>query len=118
MTNSLEDKLSRVVEVGDCVAVDLARWDFEREASERYKEYLVRSWFKRVPNEAVKSNESAREEEVRRFLFRYIESVKSADRCVLGSNREMRDAFRTHFCDRFASCPDLLVQEFPSYLAG
>ena len=30
---------------------------------------------------------------------------------------EIRDAFRVHFRDRFARCPDLLLQEFRSYLA-
>ena len=40
-----------------------------------------------VFNEAVKWNASTREEEVRRFSFQYIESVKSADGRVLGSNR-------------------------------
>ena len=30
----------------------------------------------------------------------------------------MRDAFRVHFCDRFACCPDLPLQEFRSYLAN
>ena len=59
----------------------------------------------------------AHEEEVRRFPFRHIESVKSSDGRVLGSNCEMRDAFRAHFCDRFAHCPDLSVQEFRCYLA-
>ena len=29
----------------------------------------------------------------------------------------MRDAFRAHFRDRFARCPDLPLQEFRSYLA-
>ena len=29
----------------------------------------------------------------------------------------MRHAFRAHFRDRFAHCPDLPVQEFRSYLA-
>ena len=29
----------------------------------------------------------------------------------------MREAFRAHFHDRFARCPDFLVQEFRSYLA-
>ena len=29
----------------------------------------------------------------------------------------MRDAFRAHFRDRFARCPDLPIQEFRSYLA-
>ena len=36
---------------------------------------------------------------------------------VLGSNREMCEAFRAHFHDRFARCPDLPVLEFSSYLA-
>ena len=33
------------------------------------------------------------------------------------SNREMCGAFRAHFHDHFACCPDLPVQEFRSYLA-
>ena len=65
----------------------------------------------------MKSNATAREEEVRRFPGQYIDSVKSLDERVLGSNREIRDAFRAHFRDRFACCPDLLLQEFRSYLA-
>ena len=64
----------------------------------------------------MKSNATAREEEVRRFLGRYIDSVKSPDKCVLQSNREIRDAFRAHFRDRFVRCPDLPLQEFRSYL--
>ena len=64
----------------------------------------------------MKSNASAREEEVRRFPGRYIDSVKSPDGRVLRSNREIRDAFRAHFRDRFARCPDLPLQEFRSYL--
>ena len=114
---SSEDKLSWAVEEGDSLAEDLARWDLEREASERYKGYVVRSKLKRVHNEAMKSNALAREEEVRRFPFRHIESVKSPDGRVLGSNREMHDAFRAHFCDRFDHFPDLPVLEFRSYLA-
>ena len=65
----------------------------------------------------MKCNALAREDEVRRFLFWHIESVKSPDGCVLGSNREMHDVFRTHFRDHFACCPDLPVQEFCSHLA-
>ena len=64
----------------------------------------------------MKSNATVREEEVRRFPDRYINSVKSSDRRVLRSNRKMRDAFRAHFRDRFARCPDLSLQEFRSYL--
>ena len=114
MVKSLEDKLSQAVE-GGFLAVELARRNLEREASELYKGYVVRSRSKRVPNEAVKRNASAREDEVRRFSFQYIESVKSPNACVHGSNRELRDAFRAHFCDCFARCRDLPVQEFRNY---
>ena len=58
-----------------------------------------------------------REEELRRFPCRYIEFDKSPDGRTLRSNREMREAFRMHFRDRFARCPDLPVQEFRNYLA-
>ena len=64
----------------------------------------------------MKSNATVREEEVRRFPGRYIDSVNSPDGRVLRSNREIRDAFRAHFRDRFARCPDLPLQEFRSYL--
>ena len=36
---------------------------------------------------------------------------------MLRANREIRDAFRAHFRDRFAHCPDLPLQEFRNYLA-
>ena len=36
---------------------------------------------------------------------------------MLRANREIRDAFRAHCRDRFASCPDLPLQKFRSYLA-
>ena len=36
---------------------------------------------------------------------------------MLRANRKIRDAFRAHFRDRFARCPDLPLQEFRSYLA-
>ncbi len=39
-------------------------------------------------------------EEMRRFPDRYIASVKTADGRLLRSGREMRDAFRAHWCDR------------------
>ena len=65
----------------------------------------------------MKSNATAREEELRRFPDRYIDFVKSPHGRVLRANREIRDAFRTHFRDRFARCPDLPLQEFRSYLA-
>ena len=113
---SINDRLSRVVSGGDSLTVELARSDFEHETNERYKGFVVRSRLKRVLNKAVKSNATAREEEVRRFPDRYIDSVKSPDGCVLRSNREMRDAFRAQFCDRFARCPDFPLQEFRSYL--
>ena len=65
----------------------------------------------------MRSNSTAREEDVRRFFDRYIDSVESPDGHVLRSNREIRDAFRAHFRDRFAHCPDLPLQEFRSFLA-
>ena len=65
----------------------------------------------------MKSNVIASEKEVRRFPDWYIDSVKSPDGHVLRASREMRDAFRAHFRDRLARCPDLPLQEFRSYLA-
>ena len=65
----------------------------------------------------MKTNATAREEEVRRFPDRYIVSVKAPDGRLLRSGREMRDAFRAHFRDRFARCTDLPLREFRSYLA-
>ena len=114
---SIDDRLSRAVAGGDSLGVELARRDLERESSERYKGLVVRSRLKRVLNEAVKSNATAREEEVRRFPDRYIASVKTPDGRLLQSGREIRDAFRAHFRDRFARCTDLPLREFRSYLA-
>ena len=65
----------------------------------------------------MKTNATAREEEVQRFPDWYIDSVKTPDWQLLRSNREMRDAFQAHFRDCFARCPDLPLQEFCSYLA-
>ena len=59
-----------------------------------------------------------REEELRRFPWRCIECVNSLDGRVLRSNREMREAVQAHFRDRFARCPDLLVQKFRYYVAN
>ena len=56
--------------MGDSLGVELARRDIDRGSSERYKGCAVRSSLKRVLNEAVKSNATEREEEVRRFLDR------------------------------------------------
>ena len=64
---------------GDSLTVELARGDLEHESSERYKGYVVRSRLKRVLNEAVKTNVTAREEEVQRFPDRYINSIKTPD---------------------------------------
>ena len=101
---------------GNSQGVELARKELERESSERYKGSVVRSRLKRVLNEAVKSNATAREE-VRRFPDRYNASVKTPNGRLLRSTREIRDAFRVHFRDRFARCTDLLLREFRSYLA-
>ena len=63
---SIDDRLSRAVAWGggDTLGVELARRDLERESSERYKGSVVRTRLKRVLNEAVKSNATAREEKV------------------------------------------------------
>ena len=113
---SIDDRLSRAVVGGNSLGVELARRDLERESSERYKGHVVRSRLRRVPNEAVKSNATVREE-MRRFPDRYIMSVKTADGRLVRSSREIHDAFRAHFRDRFARCTDLPLQEFRSYLA-
>ena len=109
---SIEDRLSRAVAGGDSLTLELARRNLERKTTKRYKGFVVRSRLKRVLNEAVKSNATAHEEEARRFPDQYIDSVKSPGGRVLRWNREMRDAFRGHFRDRFARCPDLPLQEF------
>ena len=115
---SLKDRHSRAVEgEGDSVAVDLAKEYLEREAREHYKGFVIRNRLKRVSNEAVKCNVFMRKEELRRFPRRHIECVNSPDGRVLRSSREIHEAFRRYFRDRFARCPDLQVQEFRNYLA-
>ena len=64
----------------------------------------------------MKTNATARKEEVQRFPDRYIDYVKTPDGRLLRSCREMHDAFQAHFRDRFAHCPDLPLPEFRSYL--
>ena len=102
---------------GDSLDVELARRDLGRENSERYKGHVVRSMLRRVLNESVKTNATAREEKVRRFHDHYMASVKTPDERLLRSSRKIRDAFRAHFRDRFARCTDLPLREFRSYLA-
>ena len=65
----------------------------------------------------MKTNATVREKEVRRFPDRYIDSVKTPDGRLLRSSREIRDAFRAHFRDRFARCTDLPLRKFCCYLA-
>ena len=69
---SIDDRLTGRWLGGDSLGVELARRDLVRESSERYEGSVVRSRLKKVLNEAVKSNATAREE-VRRFpdLCRY-----------------------------------------------
>ena len=116
MAKSLDDRLFLAVERGDSLAIDLARRDIEREASERYKGFVVTSRLKRAPKETVKCNAFVREEEVRKFPHRYIEFVESPDGHVRRSNGEICVDFRAHFRDCFARCPDLPLSEFRSYL--
>ena len=60
----IEDRLSWAVAGGESLIVELAWRDLERKTSERSKGFIVKSRLKRVLNEAVKSNATAREEEV------------------------------------------------------
>ena len=73
--------------VGGSLAGDLARLDLEREASERYKGFVVRNRLKRVSNEAVRCSAFMHQEELPRNSDRYIKFVKSSDGHVLRSNR-------------------------------
>ena len=79
VAKSLENKFTRAVEERDSLTMELVGCDLEREASERKKRCVDRSRLKRVPNEAVKFNAHASEEEVRRFPFWYIDFVNSPD---------------------------------------
>ena len=108
MAKSWEDKLSRALEGGDSLAVNLARWD---------NGYVVRYKFKRVPNEAVKCNTLVPEDEIDIPIEKPSYIFKSPDGRMLGSNSKMYEAFRVHFCDRFARCPDLPVKKFRRNLA-
>ena len=51
------------------------------------------------------------------FPRRHIECINTPDGRVLRSSREIREAFRVHFRNRFARCPEIQVQEFRNYLA-
>ena len=53
----------------------------------------------------MKRNAFAREEEFRRFPCRNIEFVESPDWYVIPSNRDIREAFRVHFRNRFTRLP-------------
>ena len=101
----------------DPLAIDSGRQDLEYLLALCYKGYIVRSRLKRVPNEAMKCNTFTHDEEVWRFPFRYINFVKSPDGHIPQLNLEMYEAFRVHFRDHLAHCPDLPVQKFHSYLA-
>ena len=87
VVKSLGDKFPGWWKGRDSLNVDLARWDLGHEVSECYKGYVVRSRLKRVPNEVVKCNALTHEEQVQRFPFRYIKSIKSLDRHMPRSNR-------------------------------
>jgi len=114
---AIEDKISRALDGGDPLAVDLARGDLEREASERYQGCIVRSRLNRVSNEAVNLDAGVRREELRRFPDRYIGSVVTPDGQTLCAGRKMREAFRAHFQERFTRLPNLQVLEMHYYLA-
>ncbi len=62
----------------------------------------------------MKSNATAREEEVRRFPDRYIASVKTPDGRLLRSGREILDAFRRTFG---IALPAALISRSGSFVA-
>ena len=100
---SLEDRISRVVE-GGFSSSRFSEGGPERDASERYNDFLFRSRLSRVANEAVKRNAFVRGKESWRFPSRYIESVKFPDGHVLRLNRDIREAFLAYFWHRIV-CP-------------
>ena len=114
---SMDDGLSRAVAGGGSLNVELAGGDLERGGGERCKGCVVGSGLEGVLNEAVEANAAAREEGVRGFPDRCIGSVGAPDGRLLRSTREIRDAFRAHFRDRFARCTGLPLREFRSCLA-
>ena len=104
---------------GRCRGI-LSRWfsfkkDLEREASERYKGFVVRSRLKWVPNVAVKYNSYVRKEEGWSSPHRYIEFILFPDEHMLWSSREIREAFRVNIHDHFSHLLDLTLQRFCSY---
>ena len=113
---SIEDQLSRAVAGGDSLIIELAGGDLERKTSKRYKGFVVRSRLKRLLNEAVKTNATAREEEVRSFTDRYINSVKSPDGRVLQSNREICDVMPFE-CTFVIALPAVLIFRSRSFAA-
>ena len=108
------DKLSQEVERE---GFPRNRFSLECKASKHYKDFVVRSRLKRVPNEAMKCNIPVHEEDVRRFPHWYINFIKPPDRCMLWSGCEIGKAFQVHFHDCLACLPDFVLQEFQSYLA-
>ena len=62
----------------------------------------------------MKSNATAREEEVRRFPDRYIDSVKTPDGRLQRSSGEMRDTFGRTFV---IALPAVLISLFRSFTA-
>ena len=72
---------------GDSLAVNLARRDTEREASECFKAYVVRSRLKRVSNKAVKCNAFAREEGSAKFPISVYRIGEVPRRARVWSNR-------------------------------
>ena len=96
-------KKVKSLEGRDSLAVDLAKWDLEHEASEHYKDFIVRNKLKRVSNGVVRCNAFTHKEELRKYTDWYIEFVKSPD------GRVLHEAFWAHFRDHFARCPDFPV---------
>ena len=113
MKTSLEDKISRAVDGGDPLEIDLAKRDLERLNSERYQGQVVRARLERVSNEAVNVNIGR----IRKWPDRHIQRIKTPDGQTLESTREICSGFREHLQRLFTREEGLSEQEFTSYLA-
>ena len=113
MEASLEDRISRAVDGGDPLEIELVNRDLERLNSERYQGQVVRARLERVSNEAVTSNIG----NMRRWPDRHIQCIKTPDGRTLESPRDICGEFREHLQKRFTREEGLSEQEFTSYLA-
>ena len=98
----------------DSLTIELARRDLEHESSKHYKGFIVRSRLKRVLNEAVKSNTTVREEEVRRFPDQMSACCDQIARCMMPFGRTFMIALPTVLISRFRSFAAILPTSITS----